>query len=91
MRMNMLFLLSAQAFDSSLLEDVKFYVILAVLAAALIAIIVIFARWDKFKAKKKEVELSKRKDIVPELIIIEDGKKSRVVTSDIKDVAQEAE
>ena len=91
MRMNMLFLLSAQAFDSSLLEDVKFYVILAVLAAALIAIIVIFARWDKFKAKKKEVELSKRKDIVPELIIIEDGKKSRVVTSDIKDVAQETE
>ncbi len=89
--MNMLFLLSAQAFDSSLLEDVKFYVILAVLAAALIAIIVIFARWDKFKAKKKEVELSKRKDIVPELIIIEDGKKSRVIASDIKDVAQEAE
>ncbi len=91
MRMNMLFLLSAQAFDSSLLEDVKFYVILAVLAAALIAIIVIFARWDKFKAKKKEVELSKRKDIVPELIIIEDGKKSRVIASDIKDVSQEAE
>ena len=89
--MNMLFLLSAQAFDSSLLEDVKFYVILAVLAAALIAIIVIFARWDKFKAKKKEVELSKRKDIVPELIIIEDGKKSRVIASDIKDVSQEAE
>jgi len=84
MRMDMLFLLAAQAFDSSLLEDVKFYVILALLAAALITIIVIFARWDKFKAKKQEEELSKMKDLAPELVIVEDGKKSKVIEQGIK-------
>ena len=66
--MGYIFLIAAKAFDESILADVKFYVILALLAAALTAIIVIFARWDKFKAKKKEEELSKMKYNPPDII-----------------------
>ena len=60
-------LLAAQAFDSSVLADVKFYVILTLLAAALIAIIVIFARWESFKMKKKD-DSDKAKYIRPTII-----------------------
>ncbi len=73
--MNMLFLIAAQAFDSSVLADVKFYVILALLAVALITIIVIFARWDKFKTKKKEEELSKMKFIPPQIVKVDEDHK----------------
>ena len=73
--MNTLFQLAAQAFDSSILADIKFYVILALLAAALIAIIVIFARWDSFKMKKKEEELSKRKTVQPTIIKVDEEHK----------------
>ena len=90
MRMNMINLLSAQAFDASLLEDVKFYVILALLAAALIAIIVIFARWDAFKAKKKEEEQGKMKLDQTEIIKVSDRKKSVIIGKDadleVKDI-----
>ena len=65
-------LLAAQAFNKDLLADVKFYVILALLAAALTAIIVIFARWEKFKAKKSEEELSKSTFTPPEIIKVDD-------------------
>lgn len=82
--MNMIVTLAAQAFDASLLEDIKFYVILALLAAALIAIIVIFAKWDAFKAKKKEEELSKLKPSAPEIIKIEHGVENRIIVDDIK-------
>ena len=68
MCMQMGLLLAAQAFDQSILEDVKFYVILAVLAAALIAIIVIFARWDTFKIKRQEEEYNKKKQEQPTII-----------------------
>ena len=74
--MNMIITLAAQSFDPSILEDVKFYVILALLTAALIAIIVIFATWDKFKAKKREEELKKRKMFDPEAVILEKKFKS---------------
>ncbi len=81
--MNNLVILAAQAFDASILEDVKFYVILAVLTAALIAIIVIFATWDKFKAKKREEELSKRKFTPPEIIKVEQGAQNKIIVEDI--------
>ena len=83
--MNIMYTLSAQAFDPSLLNDIKFYVILALLAAALIAIIVIFAKWDAFKAKKKEEELDKMKPSAPEIIKIEQGAESRIIVDDIKE------
>ena len=82
--MNMIITLAAQAFDSSILEDVKFYVILALLTAALIAIIVIFATWDKFKARKREEELSKMKVSPPEIIRVEQGAQSKIIVEDIK-------
>lgn len=70
--MNYVTLLAAQAFDSSILADVKFYVILALLAAALTAIIVIFAKWDKFKSQKREEALSKSTYTPPEIIKVDD-------------------
>ena len=83
--MNMIITLAAQAFDPSILEDVKFYVILALLTAALIAIIVIFATWDKFKAKKREEELSKQTFSLPEIIKVEQKPQNNKITvEDIK-------
>ena len=70
--MNFVTLLAAQAFDKGLLADIKFYVILALLAAALTAIIVIFAKWDKFKSKKREEELNKTTFTPPEIIKVDD-------------------
>ena len=67
-------LLAAQAFDSSLLADVKFYVILALLAAALIAIIVIFARWESFKMKRKD-DSDKQKYVRPTIIKVDNEHK----------------
>jgi len=72
---NMFGLLAVQAFDKSLLGDVKFYVILAVLTAALIAIIVIFASWDKFKMKKKEEDLKNMKHTPPTIIKVDNKHK----------------
>ncbi len=83
--MNMILTLAAQAFDPSILEDVKFYVILALLTAALIAIIVIFATWDKFKAKKREEELSKQTFSPPEIIKVEQKpQNNKIIVEDIK-------
>ena len=72
--MDTLFLLAAEAFDKSLLADIKFYVILALLAAALVTIIVIFAKLEQFKAKKNKGKETNY--IPPEIIKVED-KKSR--------------
>lgn len=81
----MIVTLAAQAFDPSILEDVKFYVILALLTAALIAIIVIFATWDKFKAKKREEELSKKTFAPPEIIKVEQKpQNNKIIVEDIK-------
>ncbi|MCR4874326.1 MAG: hypothetical protein K5923_01120 [Clostridia bacterium] len=67
-------LLAAQAFDTRLLSDVKFYVILALLAAALIAIIVIFSRWESFKMKKKD-DSDKSKYVRPTIIKVDNEHK----------------
>ena len=66
-------LLAAQAFNQDILADVKFYVILALLAAALIAIIVIFAKWDSFKMKRNNDE--KQKYEQPKIIKIDNTHK----------------
>lgn len=70
--MELLYLIAAEAFDSSLLSNIKFYVILALLAAALVAIIVIFAKWDAFKAKKNK-DADKKDYIPPDIIKVEDN------------------
>jgi uncharacterized membrane protein YraQ (UPF0718 family) len=81
----MIITLAAQAFDPSILEDVKFYVILALLTAALIAIIVIFATWDKFKANNREEELSKQTFSPPEIIKVEQKpQNNKIIVEDIK-------
>ncbi len=66
--------LSASVYDSSLLNDVKFYIILAILAAALIIICVMFATKDRFKVKNNLVEEKDIEYIPPQIIKVGDKK-----------------
>jgi len=47
------YILSAEVFNSDILNDVKFYIILAALTAALITISVLFSTKEKFKLKRE--------------------------------------
>ena len=66
------FLISASAFDSSLLSDIKFYIILVVLAAVLITICVLFATKEKFKFKAED-KMKDKEYIPPQIIKVEDN------------------
>jgi hypothetical protein len=72
--------LSASVYDSSLLNDVKFYIILAILAVALITICVLFATKDRFKVKNNLVEEKDIEYIPPQIIKVR-GKKDIEATS----------